>query len=262
MNTQAWVAALGLPLAARVDRRVPKTLLLEHGAVTAADKRRIKDGIERIQWLAALKPGNTGIASHRDGDRDYAEIAVLQLDIRCGTAWPRLVELLHRAIPYPTFIMVSEPHAAGSKEIEPLVTTHLSLAHQRQSLGDKHKIVLDGDVLTVQAPEAREVHTAAFAEALALAKQPQADLLALYQGWMDTLLALKAARQTGQFACLASAQKRKARAEALAACERLDATITQLQTAAKKETQMARRVELNLELQQAQAERRAAEQQL
>jgi hypothetical protein len=37
------IAALDLPAAARVDRRVPKSLLLEHGAPTAADKRHIND---------------------------------------------------------------------------------------------------------------------------------------------------------------------------------------------------------------------------
>ena len=49
------IAALELPPNARVDRQVPKTLLLEHGAPTAADKRRIKEGIEEVQWVATLK---------------------------------------------------------------------------------------------------------------------------------------------------------------------------------------------------------------
>ena len=52
------IAALALPDDALVDRRVPKTLLIENGAPTAADKRRIREGIEEIQWLAALKPTN------------------------------------------------------------------------------------------------------------------------------------------------------------------------------------------------------------
>lgn len=42
--------------AARLDQRVPKTLLLEHGAPTAADKRHINEGLEQLQWVAVLKP--------------------------------------------------------------------------------------------------------------------------------------------------------------------------------------------------------------
>ena len=46
------IAALALPGSALVDRRVPKSMLVENGAPTPADKRRIRDGIEEIRWLA------------------------------------------------------------------------------------------------------------------------------------------------------------------------------------------------------------------
>jgi hypothetical protein len=55
------LAALELPDGCRVDQRVPKKLLLENGAPTAADKRLISDGIEELLWLAALKPTTIGV---------------------------------------------------------------------------------------------------------------------------------------------------------------------------------------------------------
>ena len=58
------LAALALPADAFVDRRVPKTLLIENGAPTAADKRRIREGIEDLRWLAALKPTTIGVAEY------------------------------------------------------------------------------------------------------------------------------------------------------------------------------------------------------
>ena len=74
-----------------MDRRVPKTLLLEHGAPTAADKRRINEGIERAAWVAALKPATIGVAAYRDDVREYLEIAVLHLELRArrraSTGW-------------------------------------------------------------------------------------------------------------------------------------------------------------------------------
>ena len=39
MNPATVIAALNLPADARVDQRVPKKLLVENGAPTAADKR-------------------------------------------------------------------------------------------------------------------------------------------------------------------------------------------------------------------------------
>src|SRR5690606_22744410 len=82
MNTAAVIAALDLPPGARVDRRVPKMLLVEHGAPTATDKRRINEGIAEIQWVATLKPTTVGVRTYRDATREYQEIAVLSAVLR------------------------------------------------------------------------------------------------------------------------------------------------------------------------------------
>ena len=93
----------------------------------------------------------------------------------------------------------------------------------------------------------------AFREAIALSRQPRATLHALYQGWIDTLLALQSARVTGAFAVAANAEHAAARRDALQECARLDAEITRLRATAARERQMSRRVELNLELKRVEA---------
>lgn len=246
MTGDEVIAALDLPAGARVERRVPKTLLVEHGAPTAADKRRINDGIERIQWIAALKPATVGVAAYRDEAREYLEIAVLRVTLRAGAKADRLAELLHRAVPYPVFAVVETPDG--------LV---LSLAHLRWSQVEAGKTVLDGARVAVAAPADDNPHRQAFAQAMALSRQPRQSLHALYQGWIDTLLALEAARRTGRFEILTEASKRAARRQALAECARLDAEIARLRAAAKKEKQMARKVALNLELKETEAARAA-----
>ncbi|MEW6219100.1 MAG: DUF4391 domain-containing protein [Thermodesulfobacteriota bacterium] len=247
MTGDEVIAALDLPATARVDRRVPKTLLLEHGAPTAADKRRINDGIEQIQWVAALKPTTIGVAAYRDEGREYLEIAVLRLAFRAAAKAPRLIELLHRAVPYPV-LAVTE---LGDR-------LNLSLAHKRWSQGQAGKTVLDGDLVSAGVPRDGEPHGTAFAAALALGQQPRASLLALYQGWIDTVLALEAARRTGRFEMLPAPESRTARREALRDYARLEAEAARLRVVAAKEKQMARQVELNLELKRAEAAKTAA----
>jgi Domain of unknown function (DUF4391) len=82
MSAAALIAALALPAEARVDKRVPKKLLVEQGAPTAADKRQIHDGIEELMWIAALKPTTIGVPEYRDEIREYLEIAILVADLR------------------------------------------------------------------------------------------------------------------------------------------------------------------------------------
>jgi len=247
MNGDGVVLALGLPDSARVDRRVPKRLLLEHGAPTAADKRRINEGIEQLRWVSALKPSTISVAAYQDSDREYLEIAVLRMMLRPAAKTARLVELLHRAVPYPVVAVCEQDSCAT-----------VSLAHKRWSLGEGGKTVLDGDVVAVDPEAAGEAIRDDFLAALALDGQPQGSLFALYQGWVEVLFALQAAGRTHAFAVTGGADRCAARREALRECERLEAEIDRLRAAAVKEKQIPRQVELNLDIKRLEAARTAA----
>ena len=265
MLLDALIHSLALPATCRVDQRVPKKLLLENGAPTASDKRLITDAIEDIQWLAALKPNTIGVPEYRDTQREYLEIAVLAVTLRGAikpTSLSRLVELVHRAVPYPVLLLlVDEP------------TLILSLAHKRWAQNEAGKIVLDGDLMSASLPctasgtteadtKARPEAEHAFVQSLAIARQPQASLHALYQGWIECVQALHAARRTGSYQAAATPEQAAARRQALVDCQRLEGEISRLRTQAAKEKQLARQVELNLTLKRIQAELAAAQQQL
>jgi hypothetical protein len=239
MTVQDLITALDLPGSCRVDQRVPKKLLVENGAPTTSDKRQINDGIEEIQWLAALKPNTIGVPEYRDDVREYLEIAVLSVTLRGNAKAGRLAELIHRAVPYPMMLLLNSEQALM-----------FSLAHKRWSQNEAGKVVLDGDMVEVTFPgdapsSAVEI---AFMQTLALARQPQATLNALYQGWMDNLEALLAARITGALTGADSHEQAAVRRAALRHCEELDAQIATLRFAAIKENQIARQVAINLEI--------------
>ncbi|HCE67889.1 MAG TPA: DUF4391 domain-containing protein [Geobacter sp.] len=240
MNAEAIISALGLPDSARVNQRVPKKLLVENGAPTAADKRKINEGIEEIHWLASLKPNTIGVPDYTDDVREYLEIALLTVTLRQDAKAGRLAELIHRAIPYPLFLVLLQGDI-----------TILSLAHKRRAQNEAGKFVLDSDVVEVtvsgNAPLSSEMNRR-FLAAMALGNQPRANLLLLYQGWIDTLVALQASQLTGTFTQAATNEAAIARREAVQKYKEFEAKIAVLRNAAVKENQMARRVELNLEI--------------
>ena len=232
------IAALGYPESAAVNQRIPKKMLVETGAPTAADKRAITEGIDDIHWLAALKPGTVGIPAYQDEARDYLEIAILSIKLRPEAKASRIAELVHRAIPYPTFLMA---HSQGGISI--------SLAHKRWAQNEAGKTVLDGDVLeaNLHSPGRPDL-IQQFVDALPLEKQPRLSLHALYQGWMDTVTALQSAFVAGVFAVPSSGERAAERHQALQEVKRLRVEIARLKAVAMKEKQMARQVELNLEI--------------
>ena len=238
MTAAAVIYAMGLPADARVDQRVPKKLLVENGAPTAADKRQINDGIEELHWLAALKPATIGVPIFRDDTREYLEIAVLALTLRAGAKAPRLTELIHRAIPYPVFLIQSLPGGLT-----------LSLSHLRWSQGQSGQTVLDGPLITATV-DVETGATEAFLASLAVTNQSRQHLHALYQGWLERFEAHAAARFTGSFTPAPDAAAAERRRTALAEHERLTREMTSLRARAGKESQLNRRVELNLQLKQ------------
>ena len=248
MNATDLLAALGLPASARVDQRVPKTLLVEHGAPTAADKSQINEGIEEFQWVAALKPTTIGVAEYRDDEREYLEIAVLCLTLRTRAKAGRLTELVHRAVPYPVLLVTAQG-----------LSLTLSLAHKRWSQGEAGKTVLDGEINELRLDGISEASIVrSLLDALSLTRQPRTTLHALYQGWTDTVLAGQAARVTGAFASPTSAEHAAARREALTLCSQFETRMVRLRAAAAKEKQLPRKVEFNLELKRLQADYAAA----
>ena len=126
----------------------------------------------------------------------------------------------------------------------------LSLAHKRWAQNEVGKVILDGSIVSVTLP--KDAPTAqvemAFMQALALRRQPQATLYTLYQGWMDILYALLAARITGAFIGAVSPEQAGIRKQALGDYERLESEVTRLRAKAMKEKQLATQVELNLAL--------------
>lgn len=249
LDARAMISALCLPASARVDQRVPKKLLLENAAPTASDKRLIADAIEEIQWIAALKPNTVGISDYSDEQREYLEIAVLTLALRDLGGKPakavRLNELLHRSVPYPLLLITQ----GGGDVI-------LTLAHKRWAQNQANKMVIDGALthITIPAANLEDQLVQQFLASLSLDQQRRANLMTLYQSWINVCDALQAATKTGRFQLAANPGQAAARRQALEGWAQRETELARLRQQAKSERQIARQVALNLEIKRLQAE--------
>lgn len=248
------VASLALPESCRVDQRVPKKMLAEHGGATATDRRLLTDGIAEAHWLAALKPTTVAVPIWRDEVRDYLELAVLTVELRPslvhGAQRDRLRELVHRAIPYPVLLLILAPEMV-----------ELSLVHKRAAQNEAGKVVLDGELVCLVLGDEEPIPDGLLA-ALAVDHQPHQHLMAFYQGWVDTVIAAHAARVTGHFVVAVTSDRAASRRAALREYELLEQEAARLRALAAKESQIAKRVEYNLALQKVQAGLHAAKEQL
>ena len=98
----------------------------------------------------------------------------------------------------------------------------------------------------------------AFLASLRIAGLPKTDLRALYQALIERVEALAAALTTGTFAPPATVAAAASRRAALRLCADSEARLTALRAEATRESQLGRRVELNLALRALDAEIAAA----
>lgn len=234
------VAAFGLPPSALVDMRVPKKMLVEQGAPTAADKRIILEGIDELQWFAACKPATIGVPSFKDDNREYLEIAAVGCAFRLEAKTTRLIELIHRAIPYPLLLITTDNEGAA-----------LSLAHKRLAEREEGRIVIDRVVST--GPIGGTPVDQGFLASLALVRQPRHNLNTLYDGWLARVEALQAAKVSGVYLATDDKDAVQRRREALENHIRLQRDIALLRAKAGRAKQMKGRVDLNLQIQRLQA---------
>ena len=185
--------------------------------------------------------------AYRDDDREYLEIAILTADLRPIAKAVRLTELIHRAIPYPVLLVVVQGDSTG-----------LSLAHKRLAHNETKATVVDGAVirsppLVAKPPAVQEVLVGRFFESLPLALQSRVHLCALYNGWIDRVEALLAAHLTGRFGLTETSHAAAERRAALVEYDRIQREIVGLRARALKETQINRRVDLNLSIRRLEA---------
>jgi len=232
-TVDTFYGQLGLPESCLLDKRIYKRMVLEHGQLTAADKKMLSEDVGKLTWKFTLKPTTMQLLPYEDAEREYLEIAVIQADLNERRRVARIAEIIQRAIPYPVLLIMVEGSALC-----------VSVAPKRFSQAEKGAIVAEDFLLSPWIESSLLSLDQQFIEALALRSLPQADFYALYCGMVNSVLARTCAELTGKFELNAvrSTQDRRQRLEQY---HQIDRKIGSLRMAISKEDRFAEKVELN-----------------
>ena len=226
---------LALPDSCHLGKRVFKKLFQEHAVLGITDKKAFRDDIDTIVWQYTLKPSTIPIQAYENSEREYLEVAILEVSLKTRNRTSRIAEVIHRAIPYPLLVVFAHEQSCL-----------LSLADKRFSQAEHEAIVADEfyatDWIDLSAPTEPQ---AAFLDSLAVSSLPHTHFYAFYSAWVDRLIALDCARLTGAYCTESDADRRAGRRERLAACHALEVQIAEHRAAIKKETRFNHQVELN-----------------
>jgi uncharacterized protein DUF4391 len=225
---------LAIPETCHLGKRVFKKLFYEHAQLGVTDRKAFADDVDTVVWQYTVKPSTVAIQHYGDAERDYSEIAWLQVEMNTKRRAGRIVEVVHRAIPYPLVVVLAH-------NTECLI----SVAHKRLSLSERDAVVVEEfhstDWINLVKPAGVECE---FLDSLRFAGLPQANFYALYSAVVDRVMALLAARLTGRFAVDSTGDRRGR----LALCHALTEEIRELRAAVRNESAFNRQVELNTKI--------------
>lgn len=228
---------LAIPDSCFLGKRVYKKLFHENAPLNATDKKVFSEDIEDIQWRYTLKPGTINIARYEDDEREYHEVAVLQVNLKSPKHYKRLAQIIQRAIPYPVLIVFID----GSR-------IALSVADKRINRADRELIRVEAfhetdwlDLTNLTEPER------AFLESCAITQFSYHHFYAFYGDLTARIVALNCAYLSGMYSP-DSALSRKERIDLLGSVRQKQLKLAELRAALKKESQFNRQVELNVQI--------------
>ena len=252
---------LAVPTTCEINKPIFKKMFLEasdgkKAILDAADKKALKDDVEKIRWLYTLKPNTINIAPYKDQDREYPEIAILHVELASPVynkrAVKRIAQFINRAIPYPLVLLFTcQTLTLETKVQENLL---IALGDKRINQADKEKWVIEDSIqspwISLSSIKPAEMK---FLESLKTSNLPFTNFYAFYQAFIESIVAIKCAEHSGHYSVgdsnsLEKVASSTARLDKLRELERLDAQRSEISNRLKTEKQMGKQVELNTQI--------------
>ena len=214
------------------NQRIAKILFAENGPLTPADRRAFKDDIAEITCSYILDENHDiMLNTYVDDEHDYSCLIQIDVVLRKNGKVARIAELFHRAMPYPLIVILHD----GDK-------LWFSMAEKRFSRDGKEQVVLEQQTDTGWIGNR---FLQAFAEAAEFGKFRKNSYLELYRHYAELLDVLKTAEITGTFQ--QSSISPEERRQLLEDLHQLQNQLVGLKAKAKKEAELSRLVEINMQ---------------
>jgi hypothetical protein len=235
---------LQLPERCLVKKKITKAFFKRNFEMTSAERTMLDDFsvVTATDWLASINPHSSNIPAHADSDYTFEEIQVIALQTTTDNYDRdklKLIDFIHKFIPYHILLAVY----CGEKVV-------VSTCLKRVNANDSNKRVMDKKFITEELVlDSNDDKVKAFIQSLAFSGLDKTNLKTLYDSYTQRIVALQTAAVTGEFVPRPN-DRTKQDVEYLAQIESMETEIVKLQSQAKKETQMNKRVELNTKIQQ------------
>ena len=228
---------LAIPDSCYLGKRIFKKLFLENTTLNAADRKAFTQDVDEVTWKYTLKPETINIGRYEDEEREYHEIAIIQVNLKGKGRYRRIGQIIQRAVPYPILIVFCCDSSIA-----------LHVASKRISLGDSEKMIVedlqDTGWFDLEKPNESQRE---FLESLCVTSFSFNNYFEFYSDLTERMVALQCSEISGQYSYGKNAPDVN-RVEVLEKINTLTGKQNELRSILKKETQFNQKVELNMQI--------------
>jgi len=238
---QPFLEALAIPDQCVLNKPIFKKLFYENAELDLTSKKILKEDIDKIKWLYTLKPSTININAYRDTEREYDEIAYLQIDLSNTARLQKIATFVNKAIPYPMVILFSFNDSLS-----------IAIADKRINQSDKSKWVIEDMWITDWFnPNMPNEFQAQFMRDITVKNLSFVNFYALYTDIKNRVIALNSATRSGKYQ-LVSTQKTETRRLNMIRIAELEKDIAELRSTLNKETQFNKKLDFNVSVKKCQ----------
>jgi len=241
-----WNSILQLPLRSAINTKITKAFFKRNFDLTVADRYVLDKQMISIELLASISPENTNITLYSADDISYNEIVIVIASIAhdnfTGEHF-KVAELINKYIPYPILLCVYDT--------EQMVW---STFDKRINQNDTNKRIIEKRHFTEIIPlQDKTPLQDKFLNSLVFSNLRKTNLYELYNSYTERIFALQASNLNSTFTV-----RTRSRAQQdmlfFEKITKLKQEIESLSNEAKKETQLNKQVNLNLQIQDKRSE--------
>lgn len=237
---------LQLPNRCLLNKKITKAFFKRNFDLTIVERLLLDKQITGIEWLASLSVENINVPSYLNENICYEELQIITVDYFGGnfeTDHLKVAELIHKHIPYEILLCVFN-------EEQMVWSTFGKRINQK----DTNKRIIDKrhftEIIPLQDSTALQND---FLNSLAFSGLRKTNLYELYNSYTERIFALQASNLNSTFTVRTQSRTQQDML-LLEKIARLQQEIESLSNTAKKETQLNKQVNLNLQIQNKRSE--------
>ncbi|MFH1847359.1 MAG: DUF4391 domain-containing protein [Candidatus Omnitrophota bacterium] len=234
MTIEDFLNIIKFPEKGRVDKKIFKKSIYGKAPLTRKQVEIVKNEINDIRWHCVLKPETTNIPVFKNNDFDYEEIQVIGVSLKTDEKKDIAAGIIQKCIPYPVVLILGYEGQIA-----------LSVAAKRINKTDISKSVIDEEFITNWISTGRANKAKAFINSLQLENLSFTNLFKFYSDFADRVKLFCACEHKENYIYENKSKTDKAY-KLFQKIKELEEEKTALRRQIKKETDFAKKVDLNV----------------